>query len=179
MKKITLIFLITLILCFINGEAVFSKGLAGTYYIPASLASEEEYLDILQVALSFNVYTEFFKETTIIDGELLSANANSISDGLAFLSKGFSEDLAFNIINYHTYQNDSAQLAIIAKEAIPIFTTANLPYTNFCHEKDRITLKVNYYDCYSLGDSYLYYITAYKDENRYIINDLQWEKVNP
>ncbi|HZJ84930.1 MAG TPA: hypothetical protein VFD02_05185 [Syntrophomonadaceae bacterium] len=161
--------LIATLLCLFNLGAAEASILSENY-TPASQASPEENLIIRNIAESFDTYTHFF-----IDLNICGAN---FEDSLAFLTRSFNEEIAFNLLDYYAYSNNDGKLVAKAQESIPIFTINDIPRTRFCTEGERITLKVDYYDCYEIGDHYLYYITAHAAYGKYIINDLYWEEVD-
>lgn len=150
-----------------NNEIIYTK---------SSQASVHEYEEILKIVECFTVYTNFFSDTYYFDGHMVSRHGENPDDALLYLQEGFSEEVAFDILNYCTYWNqDIGKQVIIPREGIPVFTIDDIKECSFFIEDNAICLKVNYYNCYTLGDHYVYYISAHKVNEHYIINDLRWE----
>ncbi len=139
-------------------------------YIPASLASPEENLAISNIAECFDTYAHFLA--------YLSSSGANFDNSLTLLTRSFNEEIAFNLLDYYAYLNNDGDLVAKAQGGLPIFTINDIPRTRFSTKGERISLKVDYYDCYEIGDHYLYYITAHAAYGKYIINDLHWEEVD-
>lgn len=147
-----------------------------TIYTQSSKASDHEYEEILKIIDCFKIYTNYFNDIYYLDGYVISNHGENLDDGLIYLREGFSEELAFKILDYCTYWHEGIKKqVIITGEGIPVFTLDDIDECSFYIEENTITLKINYYDCYTLGDHYIYYITAFKVDDQYIINDLKWQ----
>lgn len=169
MKRLILLSIFTLIFSLVSLENCLASNLIDNKYVEINLASDVEYLEIISISDCFKTYIYFLNKAKLGNEE----------DGLAFLTRSFSEEIALNILDYYTCTNIDNRLAIKPQEGIPLFTKSDIPRTSFFKEEERITLKIDYYNCFELNDHYIYYITAYKDKGRYIINDLNWQKVSP
>lgn len=172
-----MVILITaLILLTFCNQSFADASQAEIIFTPSSDSSAHEYEEILKVIDCFQVYANFFNDTYSLDEYIISRHGENLDEGMMYLRESFNEELAFNILDHYTYWNEEIKKqVIITREGIPVFTIDDLNECSFYIEDETISLKVNYYNCYTLGDHYVYYITAYKVKDQYIINDLRWQ----
>ncbi|HZK43813.1 MAG TPA: hypothetical protein VFC73_05925 [Syntrophomonadaceae bacterium] len=164
---------------FFNCNLAYSSDLpiSKIVFTPSSEATALEYENIVKVTECFDVYTAFFEDIYFIDDKIISLHNESANNALVFLQKGFNEEIAFNILDYYTHwDEDINKLTIVPKEGIPVFTEKDIENCSFYYNDESLTLKINYFDPYGLNIDFTYYVTAYKVDDKYIINDLHWRE---
>lgn len=147
-------------------------------YINIADATTQEYMQIYAIVNCFKVYTDYFDSSYTLNDKNISLYAEVKDEALLYLRQGFNEEVARRIIDYYTtWDSNLNRQIILCQEGIPVFTLNDINRCVFNIENDRITLQVNYFDSYELGDEHIYYITAHKGEGQWLINDLQWIKL--
>lgn len=174
--KLTVLTALLILFTFCNQVMAMNNSPNEIKYIKSSEASVQEYEEIIKILDCFAVYSSYFYDTYSFEGHLISRHGENRDEALQYLQKGFSEEIAFNILDYYTCWNpDINKQVIITTEGLPVLTIEDIEKCSFYIEDGAVSLKVDYYNCYTLGDHYTYYITAHKVQNRYIINDLRLE----
>jgi len=150
----------------------------------ASIASGQPATDDFDIIFSdivadYELFTSLCRDVYPFQQYNLSRHATSPDTAEAYLSTGFSPDLAQAISTcYLQWLPEIGKIAIIPTDSIPVITNKDRNCLNMQQiSPEEITMERIYKDCYSLGDCYLYRITARRSISRWIICDLQLESL--
>jgi hypothetical protein len=158
--------------CMSFGEGYMVKG-----FQPLLNASEEEKLAFYSAVDSFKLYSSFFGELYYLNDYLISQHGDTPEIILEYLSNGFNEDLAQDIIAAYTTWNPQLQKQIIIPcDGLPILTEDHFAEAEYFHpEKDFIIFKVILYDCYDPGDAYEFLVASEKTGDNWRIKSLRFD----
>lgn len=142
----------------------------------ASELEKEAFNDIIQ---SFALYSSFFNDNEQIGSFYVPIHASNRLTAINYLTEGFSEELAHNIIDTYTMWNqDINKQIIIPCEGIPVLTEEDISRTTYSYiNNNTIIFQCCFSNCYLPGDIYLYQITAIYKDTKWKIDNLQFDAV--
>jgi hypothetical protein len=173
MPKFIAVLLMTIIIMLSSPAAVLSPGLP--YPEPTQDAQ-----DIVSgIVTDFELYTSILGDTYYDDPYLVLTCFDSPESAFKYLSAGFSPPLAQAIVDYYLqWVPQLGKLSVIPTDSIPVITADDQPYIKIKRiSPTKVILERIYSDCYAKGDRYLYRITAFQEESRWIIVDLYFEPI--
>jgi len=129
----------------------------------------------------YALYSSLLQDVCPLNQHTISLRANSRSEATACLSEGFALPLAQSIVDcYLQWVPEHGKMAIIPTDSIPIITAADKPYLKMRRiSPEEVVLERIYIDCYEIGDRYLYKITVHHKELRWIVVDMQLDRLYP
>lgn len=127
----------------------------------------------------YALYNSLMQDSYTFNQYNISLHASSPTMAVAYLSEGFSLPLAQCIVDYYLqWLPEHECIAIIPTESIPIITAADKAHLKMHRlSPEVVVLERIYTNCYEMGDKYLYKITACLKESRWIVIDLQFDRL--
>jgi len=127
------------------------------------------------IVADYALFTSLCQDVYPFQQYNLALHATSLDTAKDYLSAGFSPDLAQAISTcYLQWLPEINSIAIIPTDSIPVITNEDRNCINMRRiSPEEIIMERIYSDCYSIGDRYLYSITARRSLSRWIICDLQ------
>lgn len=175
-KKDLLLPLISAALCLAFVFSFFIPVSPATGITDAEPSSEEIALEAM--LKSFNLYCSFFNDCDYWQGYQLSRHGITRAAAIEYLSHGFETELAAAIIDEYTWiipERDC--LAINPCDGLPVLHAEGLPPLTCNRINDRnIIFSVEFNDCYSPNDRYIYQVEMKYYGNRWKIAAFSLEK---
>ena len=131
------------------------------------------------IIADYALYASLLYDVYPVDQYRVSLHANNPDAASAYLRGGFTPALAADIAGYYLqWLPDIEKMAVIPTDSIPIITEADKLYLSIeWISPDKILIYRTYNDCYEPGDRFLYRIIAQAQEDNWIIEDLQLDRL--
>lgn len=128
----------------------------------------------------YALYASLLYDTSPLDQYNIALHANNTDEAIAYLADGFDITLAQNIVNYYLlWLPEQDKMAIIPTESIPIITGADQPHLRLQQISPyEVLMERTYTNCYEVDDIYLYKIHMRQKGERWIVTDLQFDKMD-
>jgi hypothetical protein len=130
---------------------------------------------IADIVADFSLLSSLYQDVSPFQQYYLTLHATSPDTAKAYLSAGYTPDLAEAICEcYLQWLPAIGKMAVIPTESVPLITDADRSYLKLRHTSpDEVIIERIYTDCYTPGDRYLYSITAQYVKSRWIISGMQ------
>lgn len=141
----------------------------------------QDFKDVFNdIVTDFDLYTSLLSDTYYDDNYLILTCFDSPESAFKYLSAGFSPPLAQSIVDYYLHWVPQlGKMTVIPKDSIPVITAVDQPYSKIERiSPTKVVLERIYNNCYEKGDHYLYRITAYQEESRWIIVELNFQPIS-
>ncbi len=174
MPRCITVLLITVIITLSSPAMVLSPG-------SPSPEQTEDFNDVFNdIVTDYELYTSLLNYTYYDEPYQVLTLVSSPEAAYNYLSAGFSPPLAQAIADYYLqWVPQLGKMAVIPTDSIPVITAADQPYVKIKRiSPTKVVLERIYTDCYAIGDRWLYRITAYQEQSRWIIVDLYFEPDN-
>ncbi|MEN6349480.1 MAG: hypothetical protein ABFD08_08840 [Syntrophomonas sp.] len=177
--RLIMIFFLT-----ITCTLVYSPGLGGNIDIGASpvqyLKAHKNIEAFTAMVNSFELYEALLQDVYEIKNNRIPLHGESAREATDFLSAGFSEELAQNIVETYMQWNPELQkMVIIPCDGIPTISAGEIN-TITCSQADgnMVVFQRRYDDCYMQGDCYIYSITLKNYPTGWKIEELDLDESN-
>lgn len=132
-----------------------------------------------QVSADFEIYLEFL-QVEESPGGLLLLNARTPHEAQAFLSRGFSVDLADAICSSFTrYDRERERLILVPCDGLPTIGAAQKNGVQYYMEgQESIVFQYRFENCYQPGDAYLYCVRTRLEDGWWKVGALELLELN-
>lgn len=155
------IFLLTITCTFL-----YTPKLSGEILIESSYRDSNSKHDMDQQAFadmvqSFELYESFLHDVYQLQDYRIPIHGESSQAAITYLSEGFSEELAQDIVAAYLQWNSELQkMVLIPCDGIPTISSADINLVSISRPNDKdIVFQRTYEDCYIKGDRYLFSVT--------------------
>ncbi|MDD4171880.1 MAG: hypothetical protein PHQ94_06535 [Syntrophomonas sp.] len=175
MSRLLSILFISILMLFIFPSTTLAPGRTAT---ATDVFFDQVFADLVA---DYALYTSLLQDVYPLKQHNISLHVNSPDAATAYLDEGFALPLAQAIVDcYVQWLPEYGKAAIIPADSIPIITAADKPYLKMRRTSpDEVVLERIYINCYEIGDRYLYKITVRPQQLRWIVVDLQLDRVDP
>ncbi len=148
----------------------------------ASYSPQTEDFDLIfdNITADYALFTSLLDQTYTIGHYQILTCVDKPESAVKYLTPGFALPMAQSLVDYYLqWVPELGKMALIPTDSIPVITTTDKPYMNIHRiSPDKVVLERIYTNCYEIGDRYLYRVTAYQEESRWIIIDLSLESLS-
>lgn len=177
MRKLVSIVIVILITCFIPcSTLVRSEPISGETAGAAAQSRDTKDLFCNYAFSSFSLYSSFLSDYRQIGDYMVPVHGSTRTQARAYLTGGFTTDMAEAIIDECTIWNDSLRtLVIVPGDGIPVLTADDSDEIKVSSkDKNRIVLVREYNNCYREGDQYFFLVTMTSDGDTWKISELSF-----
>jgi len=181
LRKLVSIVIVVLITCFIPGSTlVSSEPISGETLGVAAQPQDNKDLLFNYAVSSFSLYSSFLGDYRLTGDGMVPVHGSTRPQARAYLTGGFTPEMAEAIIDECTMWNDSLQaLFIVPGDGIPLLTADDSDEIELSiKDKNRIVLVRQYNNCYKEGDQYLLLVTMTPDGDIWKISEISFNAVD-